>query len=116
MPTQAQILSLVARYFESWPDMTDLYQNIEDSLRDDLIELALGDAEQADLVSAVCLKVGQTYIELAVKTQAKAADQIRERATQEARVQAVLEQFPLMYDKLDINISELTDALFGAVS
>lgn len=116
MKDSALAKELAIKFFEGLSDSIDLSQHVdiivEQYCDEEGIDLDSGTVE--DLKNAV-----EEVIEEALKGQALVIgyDVRRERELREAnrrRVQAVLKQFPLHYDKLDIDIDDLVTALYGA--
>lgn len=116
---KAQVLALAGRFFTCWPDCTDMAQDVENALRDELE--GMDEDEAADLVGEVTAAVEKCFTEAAAMLNLKAQRMIEERTMQERRVAAVVNQFELVSGVLTgpgeyddgVDIPRLTDALFG---
>ncbi len=110
----AEAIALAARFIGGTEDSTDLMQDVEDFLKQEIDgRLANREDEIDTLTPQVTAVVSTALTELAAGLELKATRMLEVRTANERRVRAVLEQFPLHYDELDIDIGELTDALYG---
>lgn len=113
---KAQVLALAAEFFKSWPDCTDMAQDVDDCLRSDLEDLGLTEDALDDLIGEVTEAVEKCFTEAAAMLNLKAQRMVEERKRQEMRVQAVIDQFHLANPERTLgetDVPRLTDALYG---